>query len=144
MGHFQLFSMFFKFSVGHFLSIYTDFYGPFSKLMGLWRMAPYLPNHCNFAPIVYLFIGIIPIYRDIPIKREKLDLMITNLDVTLFCAFLTQIREICINLLPEKLKPHRKNDQLTTNKKNFTVENVLPSLPPTMLTICTCEDVTYS
>ena len=46
MGHFQLFSMFFKFSMGHFLSIYTDFYGPFSKLMGLWCMAPCLPNHC--------------------------------------------------------------------------------------------------
>ena len=47
MGHFQLFSMFFKFSMGHFLSIYIDFYGPFSKLMGLWRMAPCLPNHCD-------------------------------------------------------------------------------------------------
>ena len=45
MGHFQLFSMFLKFSMDHFLSIYTDFYGPFSKLMGLWRMAPCLPNH---------------------------------------------------------------------------------------------------
>ena len=46
MGHFQLFSMILKFSMGHFLSFYTDFYGPFSKLMGLWRMAPCLPNHC--------------------------------------------------------------------------------------------------
>ena len=47
MGHFQLFSRILKFSMGHFLSFYTDFYGPFSKLMGLWRMAPCLPNHCN-------------------------------------------------------------------------------------------------
>ena len=46
MGHFQLFSMILKFSMGHFLSFYTDFFGPFSKSMGLWRMAPCLPNHC--------------------------------------------------------------------------------------------------
>ena len=46
MGHFQLFSMISKFSMGHFLSFYTDFNRPFSKLMGLWRMAPCLPNHC--------------------------------------------------------------------------------------------------
>ena len=45
MGHFQLFSMILKFSMGPFLSFYTDFDGPFSKLMGLWRMAPCLPNH---------------------------------------------------------------------------------------------------
>ena len=45
MDHFQLFSMILKFSTGHFLSFYTDFYGPFSKLIGLWRMAPCLPNH---------------------------------------------------------------------------------------------------
>ena len=45
MGHFQLFSMILKFSMGHFLSFYTDFHGPFPKLMGLWRMAPCLPNH---------------------------------------------------------------------------------------------------
>ena len=44
-GNFQLFSMILKISVGHFLSFYTDFDGPFSKLMGLWRMAPCLPNH---------------------------------------------------------------------------------------------------
>ena len=48
MGHFQLFWMILKFSMGHFLSFYTNFYGPFSKLMGLWRMAPCLPNHCNY------------------------------------------------------------------------------------------------
>ena len=47
MGHFQLFSMILKFSMGLFLSFYTDFYGPFSKLMGLWCMAPCLPNHCT-------------------------------------------------------------------------------------------------
>ena len=47
MGHFQFFSMILKFSMGHFLSFYTDFYGPFSKLMGLWRMTPCLPNHCS-------------------------------------------------------------------------------------------------
>ena len=46
MGHFQLFSMILKFSMGHLLSFFTDFNGPFSKLMGLWRMAPCLPNHC--------------------------------------------------------------------------------------------------
>ena len=45
MGHFQLFSMILKFSMGHFLSFYTGFYGPFSKLMGLSCMAPCLPNH---------------------------------------------------------------------------------------------------
>ena len=45
MGHFQLFSMILKFSMGHLLSFYTDLYGPFSKLMGLWRMAHCLPNH---------------------------------------------------------------------------------------------------
>ena len=48
MGYFQLFSMILKFSMGHFLSFYTDFYGPFSKLMGPWRMAPCLPNHCIY------------------------------------------------------------------------------------------------
>ena len=46
MGHFQLFPMILKFSMGHFFSFYTDFDGPFFKLMGLWRMAPCLPNHC--------------------------------------------------------------------------------------------------
>ena len=49
MGHFQLFLMILKFSMGHFLSFYIDFYGPFSKLMGLWRMAPCLPNHCKLT-----------------------------------------------------------------------------------------------
>ena len=53
MGHFQLFSMILKFSMGPFLSFYTDFYGPFSKLMGLWRMAPCLLNHWSdiFYPV---------------------------------------------------------------------------------------------
>ena len=45
MGHFQLFSMILIFSMGHFLSFYIGFYGQFVKLMGLWRMAPCLPNH---------------------------------------------------------------------------------------------------
>ena len=45
MGHFQLFSMILKFSMGHFLSFYLDFDGPFPRLMGLWRMVPCLPNH---------------------------------------------------------------------------------------------------
>ena len=49
MGHFQLFSMILNFWMGHFLSLYTDFDGPFSKLMGLWRMAPCLPNHWNMG-----------------------------------------------------------------------------------------------
>ena len=54
MGHFQLFSIFFfKFSMDHFLSIYTDFYGPFSKLMGLWRMAPCLSNHWVFLHVLH-------------------------------------------------------------------------------------------
>ena len=52
MGHFQLFSMILKFSMGHFLSFYTDFNGPFSKLMGLWRMTPCLPNHCCYLGIL--------------------------------------------------------------------------------------------
>ena len=51
MGHFQLFSMILKFLMGHFLSFYTVFYGPFSKLMRLWRMAPCLPNHCIYTPM---------------------------------------------------------------------------------------------
>ena len=32
--------------MGHFLTFYTDSNGPFFKWMGLWRMAPCLPNHC--------------------------------------------------------------------------------------------------
>ena len=55
MGHFQLFSMILKFSMGHFLSFYTDFYGPFSNLMGLWRMAPCLPNHWNLQARIQEF-----------------------------------------------------------------------------------------
>ena len=47
MGHFRLFSMILKFSMGPLLSFYTDFDGPFSKIIGLWRMAPCLPNHCQ-------------------------------------------------------------------------------------------------
>ena len=53
MGHFQLISMILKFSMGHFVSLYTDFYGPFSKLMGLWRMAPCLPNHWGASSLSY-------------------------------------------------------------------------------------------
>ena len=74
MGHFQLFSMILKFSMGHFLSFYTDFYGPFSKLMGLWRMAPCLPNH--WSPDVVLgervlrmFISC-PVCHGIPLTRS--------------------------------------------------------------------------
>ena len=33
MGHFQLFSMILKFSMGHFLSFYTDFYGPSRRIV---------------------------------------------------------------------------------------------------------------
>ena len=40
--------------IGHFLSFYTDFYGPFSKSMGLWRMAPCLPNHWDYM-FTYIF-----------------------------------------------------------------------------------------
>ena len=50
-GPFLAFSMILKFSMGHFLSFYTDFYGPFSKLMGLWRMAPCLPNHWGYITV---------------------------------------------------------------------------------------------
>ena len=53
MGHFQLFSMNLKFSMGHFLSFYTDVNGPFSKLMGLWRMAPCLPYHWSDCPSIH-------------------------------------------------------------------------------------------
>ena len=55
--------------------------------------------------------------------------------VALFRALQTRICIICLQrrLLHEKLKPHRKNGQITTNNKNFTVENVrLPS------NICMC------
>ena len=44
-GPFSAFSMILKFSIGHFWTFYTDFEGPFFKWMGLWRMAPCLPNH---------------------------------------------------------------------------------------------------
>ena len=58
-------------------------------------------------------------------------------DVALFRALQTRIYEICIQcrLLREELRTHRKNDQITTNNKHFTVENVRPPYPPT---ICTC------
>ena len=58
-------------------------------------------------------------------------------DVTLFRALQMQICEICIQrgLLHEKLKPHKKNGQITTNNKPFTVENVCPSYPPTICTL---------
>ena len=46
MGHFQLFLMILKFSMGHFLTFCTHSNGPFFKWMWLWRMAPCLPNHC--------------------------------------------------------------------------------------------------
>ena len=58
-------------------------------------------------------------------------------DVALFLALQTQICEICLQcrLLRDKLRTHRKNYQITTNNKHFTVENVRPPYPPT---ICTC------
>ena len=56
MGHFQLFSMILKFSMGHLLSFYIDFDETFSKIMGLWRMAPCLPNHYDNA-IGYLILS---------------------------------------------------------------------------------------
>ena len=52
MGHFQLFSMNLKFSMGHLLSFYTIFDGPFYKLMGPWRMATCLPNHCKIETVL--------------------------------------------------------------------------------------------
>ena len=57
-------------------------------------------------------------------------------DVALFRALQTQLCEICIQcrLLHEKLKPHRKNGQITANNKHFTVEKVCPPYPPTKLT----------
>ena len=57
-------------------------------------------------------------------------------DVALFRAFQTQICEMCIQcrLLHEKLKPHRKNGQITVNNKHFTVKNVCPPYPPTKRT----------
>ena len=57
-------------------------------------------------------------------------------DVALFRALQTQICKICIQwrLLHEKLKPHRKNGQITTDNKHFTVENVCPPYPPTKRT----------
>ena len=45
---FSFFLMILKFSMGHFLTFCTYFNGLFSKLMGLWRMAPCLPNHCPY------------------------------------------------------------------------------------------------
>ena len=57
-------------------------------------------------------------------------------DVALFRALQTQICDICIQcrLLHEKLKPHRKNGQITANNKHLTVENVCPPYPPTKRT----------
>ena len=43
---FSFFPLILKFSMGHFLTFYTDSNGPFFKWMGLWRMALCLPNHC--------------------------------------------------------------------------------------------------
>ena len=47
---FRFFQRFWNFLWANFLSFYTDFDGPFCKLIGLWGMAPCLPNHwqgCN-------------------------------------------------------------------------------------------------
>ena len=51
----SFFSMILKFSMGHYLSFYTDFYGPFPKLIGLWPMAPCLPNHCPDLTLTHIF-----------------------------------------------------------------------------------------
>ena len=63
------------------------------------------------------------------------------LDVALFTALQTWICEICIqcHLKHEKLKPHWKNGQITTNDKHFTVENVRPPYPSTLYTCEGCE-----
>ena len=52
-------------------------------------------------------------------------------DVASFRALQTRICEVWIQCrqLHEKLKPHRKNYQITTNNKHFTVANVHPSFP---------------
>ena len=52
-------------------------------------------------------------------------------DAALCCALQTPICEICrlCRLLHEKLKQHRKNRQITTNYKHFTVENGAPLIP---------------
>ena len=64
MGHFQLFSMILnvllKFSMGHFLSFYTDFYGPFFQVNGTMAHGPlpsqslcYRPYSSNESMISY-------------------------------------------------------------------------------------------
>ena len=57
-------------------------------------------------------------------------------DVASFRALQTRICEIWIQCrqLHEKLKPRRKNCQITTNIKHFTVANVHPPFPPTICT----------
>ena len=58
------------------------------------------------------------------------------LDVALFRALHMRICKICIqcHLLHEKLKPYKKNGQITNNDKHFTVENVWPPYPSTIST----------
>ena len=43
------------FSMGHSLSFYIDFNGLFSELMGLWCMAPCLPNHWYSIVIAFSY-----------------------------------------------------------------------------------------
>ena len=47
-----------------------------SHSLRFWLVLEKLTKYPCFAPSVYLFIGIVPIYRVIPIKREKLDLSV--------------------------------------------------------------------
>ena len=64
-------------------------------------------------------------------------------DVASFRALQTRICEIWIQCrqLHEKLKPHRKNCQISTNNKNFTVANVYPPFPPTICTYGGSEEL---
>ena len=64
-------------------------------------------------------------------------------DVASFRALQTRICEIWIQCrqLHEKLKPHRKNCQFSTNNKNFTVANVHPPFPSTICTYGGSEEL---
>ena len=64
-------------------------------------------------------------------------------DVASFRALQTRICEIWIQCcqLHEKLKPHRKNCQITTNNKHFTEANVHHPFPPTICTYGGSEEL---
>ena len=93
-----------------------------------WKTFPWIEDgwHCD---LIMLLSGT-TLWHQI-IGRTQLS------DVELFRALQTQISKICVqcHLLHAKLKPHRKNGQIMTNNKHFTVENVRP---PYLSTICTC------